>query len=91
MRTKELKAHGGTWRWTDLSDYAFFADGEAPAEITCTGTALWPHGLARPLTHKTYPSDEPELVWVCEYCGSQYWVEDKELKCKNCGATRSIR
>lgn len=84
MRTYKLRAHGGSWQWSNPSDYAFFVDGEAPEEFMMTGTAYYPDGIP----HIGNCDEAGPDTWQCDYCGSKHWIENKELNCEKCGAPR---
>ena len=34
--------------------------------------------------------DECLDTWQCSYCGSKYWIEDRQLQCSKCGGPRDV-
>ena len=84
------------WRIASPSDYAFLADGEVPIEYGSTGSSYVPEHSSR---HDVFPGLDEYVAtgwskgldtWQCSYCGSKYWIEDRQLQCSKCGGPRDV-
>lgn len=71
------------------SDYLVSTNIENPSAVDLLGFIYT--DLSAPIKRKTttHPSaDEPNVKYVCKYCGTEYFSDKKGFipNCKNCGA-----
>ena len=63
-------------------------------ELGITGSAEY----YRAITSSVLPTTDEYVeflpsklyTWQCSYCGTNHWIEDRQLQCSKCGGPRDV-